>query len=537
MLLLFIVYPLVELLIRAVSVKGGLDLGPAIGVLASPDTWRAFRNSLELAALVGVLGTAAGFLFAFTVEHAGFGRTWRRILDLSILLPLISPPFTNSISFIFSFGSRGIITYHLLGLSHFQIYGLWSTMFSESLTYFPLAYLTLRPMLAGIDGSLEEMAFSLGSSRRRVFRTVILPLTVPGLANAFLLVFAASLADFATPLILAGNTPVLPTEAFLRISGLFDLRGGAVLALLLLIPALAVFFAQRRWVARRSYVTVTGRSGHVAAQQAPPGVVRAAMLAGCLLIVALVVFLYALIFYASIIKTFGANNTLTWHHYHVIFTEGLPTIRDTLIIAAITTPLGGFYSVIVGTLVARSRSRGSQAMEVVSMLNYALPGTIIGIAYLIAFNGPPIVLTGTAIIIIVCCVFYYSPAGIRTTVALMHQIDRSIEEASTSLGAGSFRTFRRITLPLVLPGLFAGLSVLFIRTMTAISATIFLVSVHWNLITVAILEDMTELQLGPASAFSVFVIAVVLVVLGGLGVLLRSLSRSRGALGAEAISG
>lgn len=537
LLVLFVIYPLVRLLIGAATNKGALDLGPAAGILADPTTWRAFANSLVLATLVGGLGTALGFLFAFTVERGGFGRTWRRILDLSILLPLISPPFTNSISFIFSFGPSGIITHGLLGLGRFQVYGLWSTMFSESLTYFPLAYLTLRPMLAGIDGNLEEMAFSLGSGRWRVFRTVVLPLTVPGLGNAFLLVFAASLADFATPLILAGNMPVLPTEAFLQISGLFDLRGGAVLSLLLLVPALVVFFAQRRWVGRRSYVTVTGRSGHVASRQAPPTSVRMATLIACLLIVAFVVYLYAIIFYASIIKTFGADNTLTLQHYWVIFTEGLPTIRDTLIIAAITTPLGGFYSVIVGSLVARSHSRSSNAMEVVSMLNYALPGTIIGIAYLIAFNGPPIMLTGTAWIIIICCLFYYSPAGIRTTVALMHQIDRGIEEASMSLGAGDLRTFRRITLPLVLPGLFAGLSVLFIRTMTAISATIFLVSVHWNLITVSILENMTELQLGPAAAFSVFVIAVVLVVLAALSALLRALSRNRGRLAAENVSG
>ncbi|MGH7056404.1 MAG: ABC transporter permease, partial [Acetobacteraceae bacterium] len=245
LLALFVLYPLVELLVRAVSAKGHLDLGPALGVLASRDTWRAFGNSLELAALVGSLGTVVGFLFAFTVERAGVGRAWRRILDLSILLPLISPPFTTSISFIFSFGARGIITHDLLGLSNFHIYGIWSTMFAESLTYFPLAYLTLRPMLGGIDGSLEEMAFSLGGSRWRVFRTVVLPLTVPGLGNAFLLVFAASLADFATPLILAGNTPVLPTEAFLQISGLIDLRGGALLSLLFLVHALAVFAAQR----------------------------------------------------------------------------------------------------------------------------------------------------------------------------------------------------------------------------------------------------------------------------------------------------
>ena len=193
---------------------------------------------------------------------------------------------------------------------------------------------------------------------------------------------------------------------------------------------------------------------------------------------------------------FGANNSFTWHHYQVIFTEGLPAIRDTLIIAAIGMPLGGFYGVLVGYLIARRNFPGRRAMELVAMVNYALPGTIVGIAYLIAFNDPPLALSGGALIIVACYVFRYSPTGIRATVALLQQIDRSIEEASSSLGAGSGETFRRVTLPLIAPAFFAGLGVVFIRSMTAISATIFLVSISWTLITVRILENMTEMALG-----------------------------------------
>jgi iron(III) transport system permease protein len=191
-------------------------------------------------------------------------------------------------------------------------------------------------------------------------------------------------------------------------------------------------------------------------------------------------------------------------------------------------PLGGLYGVLVGYLVARGRGVGRQAMEVVSMINYALPGTIVGIAYLIAFNDPPIALTGTALIIVACYVFRYSPTGIRTTIALMQQIDKSLEEASRSLGARSATTFRRITLPLVMPAFLAGVGVVFIRSMTAISATIFLVSIGWTLITVRILENMTELSLGPAAAFSVFVIAVVMAVMGLLNAVLRRLPTATG---------
>src|SRR5438045_4671534 len=186
-------------------------------------------------------------------------------------------------------------------------------------------------------------------------------------------------------------------------------------------------------------------------------------------------------------------------------------------------PLGGFYGVLTGYLVARRKFAGRAAMEIVSMVNYAPPGTIVGIAYLIAFNAPPIALSGTALIIIACYVFRYSPTGIRTTVALLHQIDRSLEEASKSLGARSITTFRRVTLPLVMPAFFAGVGVVFIRSMTAISATIFLVSIGWTLITLRILDNMTEMALGPAAAFSVFVIVVVYIVVAGLSFVLSRL--------------
>src|ERR1700712_2020933 len=275
----FVLYPLIELIRRALSADAGFTLARLIAAIHSKSNLRAFGNSLLLATLVGICGTILGFLFAFTVERTTAPKFWVRLLDTATLLPLISPPFTTSIAFVFSFGPRGFITHDLLGMNNASVYGLTSTLAAETLTYFPLAYMALRPMLAGIGGDLEEMAFSLGSSRWRVFRTVTLSLTVPGLANAFLLLFAASLADFATPLILAGNDfPVLPTNAYLQITGLFDLSGGAVLSLLLLVPSLAVFLLQRRLVASASYVTLTGKSSRTVNADSVTPMARRALL-------------------------------------------------------------------------------------------------------------------------------------------------------------------------------------------------------------------------------------------------------------------
>jgi iron(III) transport system permease protein len=523
LLALFVVYPMATLLARVLVDKDGFSVAGIAAVLTDRHQVRAFWNSLLLGALVGLGGTVIGFVFAFTAARGRLPRWLLTAIDAAVLLPLVSPPFTTAIAMIFSFGPRGLITYELLGLKGVTVYGLTSTLLSEVLTYFPIAYLTLRPLLAAIDSNLEGMALSLGASRWRVFRTVTLPLCVPGLANAFLLLFAASLADFATPLILAGNQfPVLPTQAYLQITGMFDLRGGAALSLVLLVPALAVFLLQRHWVGRRHYVTVTGKGAGQTPFDSISPLMRAILLAACALVAAAIVYFYALLLYASLVVALGANHAFTLQHYRVIFTEGLKVIRDTLIIAGFAMPLGGLYGILLGYLVTRKRFVGRRTMEMVSMINYALPGTIVGIAYLIAFNDPPIELAGTALIIIACYVFRYGPTGIRATVALLQQIDKSLEEASQGLGAGSGMTFRRITLPLIVPAFFAGLGVVFIRSMTAISATIFLVSISWTLITVKILENMTELSLGPAAAFSVLVVAIVFVVIALIGRMLRA---------------
>jgi len=522
LLALFILLPLIGLFIKTFEEGGRFTLSNIVGIIGDPNQRQALWNSLLLGSLVGFCGTALGFLFAFTAVRANLSKAWTFFLDTSIILPLISPPFTTAIAMIFSFGPRGLITYDLLGIKNFTVYGLHSTLFSETITYFPIAYLTLKAIIAGIDPNIEDMAFSLGSSRRRVFRTVTLPLTVPGLANSFLLLFAASLADFATPLILAGNSfPILPTQAYLQITGLFDIKGGAVLSFVLLVPAFLVFLLQRFWVSRKYYVTISGKVGAKTQIKSVPSWARYFLLGLCLFISAFILYFYVLLFYASIVQAFGANFQLTWKHYRVVFTEGLKAIRDTLIIAGAGMPLGGIYSVILGYLVCKKIFPSRQAMEIVSMINYALPGTIVGIAYLLFFNEPPILLTGTAIIIIACYVFRYGPTGIRTTVAILQQIDPSIEEASFSLGAGSGTTFRRITLPLILPAFFAGLGVVFIRSMTAISATIFLISINWTLITVRILEKMTELELGVAAAFSILVVFIVFIVIIVISLFLR----------------
>ena len=522
---IFVLYPLGRLFLVTFTAEGQFTFGNLASVLTNWYDRKAFVNSLLLATAVALSGTFLGYIYAFVVTRIPMPSWFKWSLSAVTTLPLISPPFTSSIALTLSLGPNGILL-KLLGIENFNFYGFWGTWMSETLTFFPVAFLTLAAVLAAIDPNLEDAGLSLGASPRRVFRTVTLPLTTPGIANALLLLFASSLADFATPLVLAGHTfPVLPTQAYLQITGLYDLKGGASLSFLLLLPAMTVYLLQRFWVGKKSYVTVSGKTGSRSSFKRTGLLLEGFALTVCFLVTSFILYLYSIILLGALVKVWGVDNTLTLENFRYVFTHGRKAITDTLTIAAVATPLGGLLAVVIGTVVQRKKFFGVKAMEFTSLLNYALPGTVVGIAYIIAFNEKPILLTGTMTILVAAYVFRYSSAGIRSVIASLHQIDPSIEEASASLGAGTARTFFRVTVPLVVPSVLLGMRYLFIHCMTAISATIFLVSVRWSLLTTRILECMTELQFAQACAFSIVLILLVFCATAVLTGLTRYASR------------
>ena len=527
----FVVYPLARLLLMAFTADGSFTLANLRPFIDSWYDRQAAVNSILLGCSVGLAGTVLGFIFAYAVTRLSMPKWLKMAVSAVTLLPLISPPFTSSIALTLSLGPNGILL-ELLGLGNFNFYGFLGTFISETLTFFPVAFMTLSTILARIDPNLEDAAYSLGASSFKVFRSVTLPLAAPGIANAFLLVFSCSLADFATPQVLGGHSfPVLPTQAYLQITGMYDFKGGSALSFMLLIPAIAVYVLQRYWVGKKSYVTVSGKAGGRSSVKGPGLMLTSGIVGVVAFVSVFIMYLYAIILSASMVKIWGINNTLTLEHYEYVFTYGMKAIKDTLLIACIGTPLGGLLAVLVGYATTRLKVRGSRTLETVSLLNYTLPGTVVGIAYIIAFNDKPIVLTGTLYILVAAYVFRYSSAGIRNVIAALTQIDPSIEEASRSLGASSVKTFTSVTVPLVLPAILAGMRYLFIHSMTAISATIFLVSVHWTLITTRILECMTELQFAQACAFSIVLIGLVFIASGVMNLIARALCRNGDAIG------
>ncbi len=520
-LILFVLYPAVKLLLVTFSVDGAFSLQNFSGIWKSAYDRQALWNSLFLGVCVALSGTFLGFCFAYFAVRMRVPAFLKWLVGVLTLLPLISPPFTSSVALTLALGPNGIIL-SFLGIPQVSFYGFWGTWIAETLTYFPVAFLALAAVLVSLDPSMEDAALSLGSSPWRVFRTITLPMTTPGLANSLLLLFANSLADFATPLVLAGHTfPVLPTQAYLQITGLYDLRGGAALSFLLLVPALAAYLLQHYWVSRKSYVTITGKSGARSSLKGMGSIGETAVFIICIAVSLFVVFLYAIIFMASFVKVFGVNHSFTMEHFVYVFQYGNKAIKDTLIVACLATPIGGLLAVVIGFITHRKKFLGNRFLDFTCMLNYALPGTVVGIAYIVAFNEKPLVLTGTLTILVAAYIFRYFAAGIRSVVASLHQIDKNIEEASLSLGAGAGRTFFKVTLPLVIPAVLAGMKYLFIHSMTAISATIFLVSVNWTLLTTRILESMTGLQFAQASAFSVVLIVLVFIGSGSMTLLVR----------------
>ncbi len=353
-------------------------------------TWRTLLNTMIMGLGAATGGTVLGFIFAYAFVRCAmpFSRTTHFVT----LLPTISPPFAIAIATVLLFGRNGLITRQLFGIRFVQgtndIYGLDGLIFVQIITFFPVAYLIIRAMLERIDASMEEAALSLGASKFHIFRTVTLPLLTPGLAASFLLLFVESLADLGNPLLLGGNVSVLSTEIYLAVAGQYDQQKAASLSLILLIPTLTIFVLQRYYIGRRSYISVTGKptTGRVFVKEP---VTRWTFITLTLLTLALVLLLYLTILAGSFTKLWGVDNTLVWTNYVVAFSRGLNATLSTTFLSAVATPVAGVIGMVIAFMVVRRTFAGKQALDFVSNLGGAVPGTILGIGYIIVFIQAP----------------------------------------------------------------------------------------------------------------------------------------------------
>ncbi|MGF1627922.1 MAG: ABC transporter permease [Kiloniellaceae bacterium] len=496
----------------------GLDC--LVGAFSCGVAW----NSLLLAILTGISTTVLGLAFALIATRTDFRM--KRSLRILTVLPIITPPFVIGLAVILLFGRAGAVTQFLeltfdIPASRW-IYGLPGIWFAQTLAFAPISFLVMIGVVEGVSPSMEEAALTLRADAWKAFTTVSLPLMRPGIANAFLLGFIESLADFGNPLVLGGRYGVLSTEIFFAIVGSqYDQGRAAMLALVLLSFTLGAFYAQRRWVGRKSYTTVTGKgdSGHFAPL---PRFVRWGAYGLALPWAGLTAVIYVMIMFGGFVQTWGRDHSFTLRHYIEAFAVtrsdfGLVwtgaawnSFWTTLSIATIAAPLTAAMGLLTAYLLVRQRFAGRNAFEFGTMLSFAIPGTVIGISYILAFNVPPIELTGTGIILVICFVFRNMPVGVRAGVAAMSQIDQSLDEASLTLGASTFATVRRVILPLLRPAIIAALVFSFVRAITAISAVIFLVSANYDMATSYIIGRVENGDYGLAIAYSSVLILVMM---------------------------
>ncbi len=474
-------------------------------------------NTLFLALVTAAGTTLMGTMIALLAER-GASRRLARPLNLLALLPIITPPFVVGLGLILLFGRAGLVNQALeaaLGVTPSRwFYGLTGLLLAQLFAFTPIAFMIMRGVVQGLSPVLEEAAQTLRAGRWTTFRTITLPMLGPGLANAFLVGFIESMADFGNPVVVGGSYAVLSTDIFFAIVGAqFDQGRAASLALVLSAFALAVFFLQQRLLGRGGrYTTVSGKGDAGLPMPLPDGVRRLCLgVAGPWLVFTAVVYLFALV--GGFVQTWGRDYTPTLAHLRTAFdlqwgSHGLVwagtawnSLFTTVRLAAIAAPLCAALGLLIAWLLARTHFIGQRVFEFSALLAFAIPGTVLGLSYILAFNVPPFELTGTGLIIVLCFVFRNLPVGVRAGSASFQQLDRSLDEASTMLRAGTATTLRRVVLPLLKPALVAALVYSFVRSMTTVSAVIFLVSAENELATTYIIGRVGNGDYGVALAY------------------------------------
>ena len=435
LLLLFVIYPLAKTLIYSLTDEtGAFSLANLITILQTPRYGKVFGRTMALGLIVAVIATFIGYVFAYTVTRVnvpakGFFKTMAT-------LPILSPPFVLSLSIIFLFGKQGLISKNLLGITGSSVYGLKSLIVVQVMSFFPIAYLTLSGILASIDASVEDAACNMGASRWHTFWTVTFPLSLPGIISGCLLVFIQSLEDFSNPATIGGDYTTLSIEVYNIITGSYDMRKGSVLALLLLLPAVIAYLLNKYWVNKKSFVTVTGKPTQARKLIDEPHI-KWPLFAVCLVVAAVIILFYGTVVFGSFVKTWGYDYTLTLDQYTRALQQGWDSLRNSIILGLIGALIGGLLGMVIAYITAKRDYYGKRFIEVSSVLMFAVPGTVLGIAYILAFNTGFLVLTGTAAILVIVFVFRNMPVAIESGTTTLLQIDNSIEEASTILGAGS----------------------------------------------------------------------------------------------------
>ena len=510
---LFILYPLLMLLVDSFYTEGTITLDVFKRVLNLERFRNAFKNTLTLGFIVGFASTAIGLLFAYVEVYVKLKtKILEKLFGLVSMLPVVSPPFVLSLSMIMLFGRSGIITRSLLGIYDSNIYGLLGISVVQTLTFFPVCYLMLKGLLKNIDPSLEEATRDMGATRWKVFTSVTFPLLLPGLGNAFLVTFIESVADFANPMLIGGSYDTLATTIYLQVTGAYDSTGAAAMSVVLLSLTVILFLIQKYYLEKKTAATLTGKASRMRMLIEDKSV-TVPLTIFCGVVAAFVLLMYIMVPFGALFTLWGRDYSLSLKWFQYMFkTSGLKAFKDSFVLSLIAAPLTAFLSMVISYLVVKKRFKGRNFIEFVSMLAMAVPGTVLGIGYIRGYanglfrSGFMSGLYGAILIIVF--IVRSLPTGTRSGISALRQIDKSIEESAYDMGANSARVFMTVTLPLIKDSFFSGLVTAFVRSITAISAIILLVTPDFLLITCQINEQAEKGNYGVACAYATVLIII-----------------------------
>ena len=512
----FILYPLAILLVDSFISDSGVTLSTFKRVLALPNFRNAITNTMKVGFLVGIASSLIGLLFAYVEVYVKVrSKFMGGLFKVVSMLPVVSPPFVLSLSMIMLFGKAGIITRFLLKIYDNSVYGFWGIAIVQTLTFFPVCYMMLKGLLKNIDPSLEEAARDMGASRFKVFMTVTFPLILPGLGNAFLVTFIESIADFANPMIIGGSYDTLATTIYLQITGAYDKQGAAAMAVVLLGITLLMFVVQKYYLEAKSTATLSGKASRERMLITDRSVTVPLSII-CSALALFVIIMYICVPFGALFRTWGYDFHLTFKWFGQVFTryKGFKAFKDSFILSLISAPITALLSMIISYLVVKRKFKSKGFIEAVSMLAMAVPGTVLGIGYIRGFSGGLFGsgilqgLYGTGAILVIVFIVRSLPTGTRIGISALRQIDKSIEESAYDMGADSFKVFMTVTLPLIKDSFLSGFVTSFVRSITAISAIILLVTPSYLLITVQINEFAEKGSYGIACAFATILIAI-----------------------------
>lgn len=518
---IFIIFPSIAIFLPMFKDEmGQWTAWQFMAILSQSHTLSVIRNSIVLGIAVGVGATFFGLIFAiYTTRIAKRSAFIARVFSI---LPIVTPPFIVGLGVTLMLGRSGYITELMVDWFGLQktnwLYGFTGIWLAQVLAFAPMSFMILDGALKSLHPSLEEASYTLKANRYQTFFGIIIPLLKPALANSFLIIFVQSLADFSNPLVLGGSFDVLATQIYFYIAGAqLDYASASTLGSVLLLFSLAIFVVQYLWIGQRSYVTISGKAYRGDVQDMPASLKLGVTLTLYIWMV-FNVLLYGSIFFGSFTVNWGVDYTLTLQNYINLFGNGMsdgawPSLITTMIYAGVAAPITALFGLLIAYVVVRQQFYGKKVIEFSTMLCFAVPGTVAGVSYILAFNDAPIYLTGTAAIVVISMVMRNVPVGIRSGIAGLGQLDKSLDEASLSLRASSLQTIRHIILPLLRPAILSTLVYSFVRAMTTVSAIIFLVTPETRVATSYILNRVEDGEYGIAIAYGSVLIVVMLAII------------------------